>query len=136
MKKNKQFLGRLLLFVLLAAFSSCRSRQQEVFPEYIRTQYAGGYLRDSIFVHDSVLVREKADTVFIVRTHTLYRDRQRTDTLWLHDTIVNTQEVVVARNTDKGSPWSAVAFLLLLLVLLWKSGILSLAYHLFGKIIK
>jgi len=39
--------------------------------------------RDSIHIHDSIYVREKGDTVFVDRWHTKYRDRQRTDTMYV-----------------------------------------------------
>lgn len=130
------FFGRILLLVLLAAFLSCGAGRECVPTEHISTQYVGGYLRDSIFVRDSVLVREKADTVFIVRTRTLYRDRLCTDTLWLRDTIVSTRMVSVAKDENKAPSWSAVALFALLLFLLWRSGVLSLLRRLFGLFIK
>ena len=42
--------------------------------------------RDSIIVNDSVIVREKGDTVMIEKWHTKYRDRLKTDTLYVSKT--------------------------------------------------
>ena len=39
------------------------------------------YERDSIYIHDSTVVREKGDTMLIEKWHTRWRDR------WMHDTI-------------------------------------------------
>lgn len=39
------------------------------------------YERDSIYIHDSTIVREKGDTMLIEKWHTRWRDR------WLHDTV-------------------------------------------------
>ena len=39
------------------------------------------YERDSIYIHDSTIVREKGDTMLIEKWHTRWRDR------WMHDTI-------------------------------------------------
>ena len=39
------------------------------------------YERDSIYIHDSTIVREKGDTMIIEKWHTRWRDR------WLHDTV-------------------------------------------------
>lgn len=40
-------------------------------------------IRDSIYVHDSIHVREKDDTVTIERWHTRWRDRWQHDTLYI-----------------------------------------------------
>jgi len=39
------------------------------------------YERDSIYIHDSTIVREKGDTMLIEKWHTRWRDR------WMHDTV-------------------------------------------------
>ena len=39
------------------------------------------YKRDSIYIHDSTIVREKGDTMLIEKWHTRWRDR------WMHDTV-------------------------------------------------
>ena len=46
-------------------------------------------IRDSIYVHDSIRVSEKGDTVKIDRWHTQYRDRWHHDSIYIarHDTI-------------------------------------------------
>lgn len=46
-------------------------------------------IRDSIYVHDSIRVSEKGDTVTIDRWHTQYRDRWHHDSIYIarHDTI-------------------------------------------------
>ena len=43
-------------------------------------------IRDSIYVHDSIHVREKGDTVKIERWHTRWRDRWRYDTIYISKT--------------------------------------------------
>lgn len=39
------------------------------------------YERDSIYIHDSTIVRENGDTMLIEKWHTRWRDR------WMHDTV-------------------------------------------------
>ena len=41
------------------------------------------YQRDSLYQHDSVYIKEKADTVLIERWHTRWRDRVSHDTLYM-----------------------------------------------------
>ena len=58
-------------------------------------------MRDSVFVHDSIFVEKRADTVIRERVRTLYRERVRVDTFLLRDTLVServeTVEKVVHR---------------------------------------
>ena len=51
--------------------------------------------RDSIYVQDSVIVREKADTIFVTRWRTEYRETLRVDTFEIvrTDSIQNIIEV-------------------------------------------
>ena len=51
--------------------------------------------RDSIYVQDSVIVREKADTIFVTRWRTEYREALRVDTVQIvrTDSIQNIVEV-------------------------------------------
>lgn len=53
------------------------------------TTYLSSHVRDSIYLHDSVYVKEyiKGDTVFIVK----YRDRWRDRTREVHDTLWRTK---------------------------------------------
>ena len=46
-------------------------------------------IRDSIYVHDSIRVSEKGDTVTIERWHTQFRDRWHHDSVYIarHDTV-------------------------------------------------
>lgn len=52
--------------------------------------YITQHSRDSIYLHDSILIREKGDTVWMERWHTAYRDRLLTDTIYIErrDSIV------------------------------------------------
>lgn len=65
----------------------CRTKYVSV-PEYhYRDSVEVRYKRDSVFLHDSVYVSEwyRGDTVFITKykEKTLYRDKLRTDTVYI-----------------------------------------------------
>lgn len=64
--------------------------------------------RDSVFVHDSVYVRIRADTVYMERWHTRWRDRLsvRTDTVTQY--AIRTETVQV-RYVPRFYKWCAVA---------------------------
>lgn len=59
------------------------------------------YHRDSIYQHDSVYIKEKADTVLIERWHTRWRDRVSHDTLYMSKTDTIRIPVPVERKLTK-----------------------------------
>lgn len=76
---------KLLFFALFSMILvGCKTKQVVVtVPEYhTDTIWKSNTLRDSIYLHDSVYVREQGDTILIERWHTAYRDRVKTDTIY------------------------------------------------------
>lgn len=71
----------LLLAVTAIALCSCAPTRY-IPVETVRTDSVRGVevLRDSVFVKDSVFVREKADTVYVTRWRTEFREVLRVDT--------------------------------------------------------
>ena len=70
----------LALAVLLAG---CKTREFVEVERILRdTTYITKEVRDSVFLHDSVSVKERGDTVFVERWHTKYRERLQTDTVY------------------------------------------------------
>ena len=57
--------------------------------------------RDSIYQHDSVYIKEKADTLLIERWHTRWRDRVSHDTLYMSKTDTIRVPVPVERKLSK-----------------------------------
>ena len=75
-------------------------------------QYRARWRTDSVYIRDSVYVREKGDTVFVDRWRTAWRDREtvRTDTVVRRDTVTDYQERTVReRYTPPFLTGSAVA---------------------------
>lgn len=62
---------------------------------------------DSIYVHDSIHVREKGDTVTIERWHTRWRDRWQHDTLFISktDSVPQPYPVEVMKEVEKPLTW-------------------------------
>lgn len=74
----------LLLAVALVATCSCSTvKYVPVENTKVDSVYINVLQRDSIFVQDSVYIREKADTVFVTRWHVEYRDALRIDTFYI-----------------------------------------------------
>ena len=74
-----------VIIILLACLSFCGCTKTEyVTVEKIRTDttYITKHQRDSVWLHDSVMVSEKGDTVKIEKWHTKYVEKQVHDTLY------------------------------------------------------
>ena len=87
-KKSVIFIYFLAMLVLLAmAVTSCRSvRYVPVETVKHDSVYFNKVVRDSIHVKDSVLVIVKGDTVTEFRYKYIYRDKAKTDTLYVNRT--------------------------------------------------
>lgn len=108
-QKRNGCLGVLLwmLIILLAGFvliglGACRSVRY-IPVESVRHDSVVTILhqRDSIYQHDSVYIKEKADTVLIERWHTRWRDRVSHDTLYMSKTDTIRVPVPVERKLSK-----------------------------------
>lgn len=113
-------LSAFLLFGLVA----CRSTAEvNELAKEVKYNFVGRVVVDSIVLHDSVFVREKADTVYYTKYHTLIKERVRIDTVWRSDTVYCDREVVVEKEVKSAGN----AFLV------WIAVILLLVYLLHGK---
>lgn len=84
---------RLLIFIalilfwslIIGALSSCGTVRTAVVKDERRVEWRdrSSVQRDSIYVHDSVYIHSKGDTVFVVRWRTRIRDRTLRDTVYL-----------------------------------------------------
>ena len=96
-----------MLIILLAGFvliglGACRSVRY-IPVESVRHDSVVTILhhRDSIYQHDSVFIKEKADPVLIERWHTRWRDRVSHDTLYMSKTDTIRVPVPVERKLSK-----------------------------------
>lgn len=85
----KQNLCLVILVALLLV--GCKTKEKVVTVEKVRTDttYITKHQRDSVWLHDSIHVTEKGDTIRIERWHTKYVEKATHDTLYqaTHDTI-------------------------------------------------
>lgn len=77
-----------ILFILAAVLLASCTTTKLIEVERVKTDttYVTKQQRDSIWLHDSVLIKEKGDTLWVERWHTKYVERTRTDTLIRHRT--------------------------------------------------
>ena len=95
--------------------TACRSQQVT---STVTTNHATAKIRrDSIYIHDSVFVRIRADTVYLEKWHTRWKDRAtvRTDTVQVETTKTETVQV---RYVPRFYKYCAALTALLLILLL------------------
>ena len=82
----KQNLCLVILVALLLV--GCKTKEKVVTVEKVRndTTYITKHQRDSVWLHDSIHVTEKGDTIRIERWHTKYVEKATHDTLYQHKT--------------------------------------------------
>lgn len=94
--------------LLLMAMGSCTTTKYVPVVEH-RTDTLLKYssTRDSIYVHDSVCVSERGDTVLIDRWHTKWRDRWHCDTVYRArtDSVPVPYPVEVVKEVAKPLTW-------------------------------
>lgn len=103
--------GGQLLFVFIALLlvlwlTACTTtRIVEV--ERVRTDtcYINRYQRDSIYRCDSIYIKDRGDTVWIERWHTVDRDRLRTDTIYISRTDSVPVPYLVTEYVEKPLTW-------------------------------
>jgi hypothetical protein len=113
------------VLVVCVVMVGCRTLPE---PVAVRVERDSIYLsrveRDSVFVRDSVLIREKGDTVYRDRWRVEYRERVLRDTAWIerNDTITNVVEVEKALTWWERTRMAAgdVALLVLGVVAAWR----------------
>ena len=105
LKRVMKFLIIWLAFLIaISLLASCR-QVEYVTVEKVRidTTYITKWQKDSVWLHDSIHIKEKGDTVMIERWHTQWRDRLRVDTIYqaTHDTIPQPYPVETIKMVEK-----------------------------------
>ena len=84
---RKGCLGIVLMTIAAALLIMCCSCTRTVYVPQTSVQkdsiYLTQYKRDSIYLHDSVFIRMKSDTLLIEKWHTKYVEKVNTDTLYI-----------------------------------------------------
>ena len=88
------------MILLLSVCSSCRTPQY-IPVETVKTEYRDKILKDSIFLYDSVFVKEKGDTLLLERYRYLYKDKIVRDSIFKTDTIRVPYPVEVVKEVKK-----------------------------------
>lgn len=121
----------LLLCVVALLLMGCKSVQYVPVKEVVHDSiYLAKVQKDSVWLHDSVYVKDRGDTVWLERWHTKYVERLRTDTIFeTHvDSIPVPYEVVrevpaKMSKTQKGFMWFGIIAMMALVLIVgrWAS---------------
>ena len=84
----------------LCLYSSCKQTRY-VPVETTKTEYLDKLHRDSVYLFDSIYVKEKGDTLIMKRYRYLYRDKLIRDSIHINDTIRVPYPVEVAKQVKK-----------------------------------
>ena len=96
----------ILILAVMAMCSSCTTTQYVPVPEYhTDTLIVTQHQRDSIWMHDSIRVTEKGDTVRIEKWHTKYVEKQVHDTTYVSKTDSIPQPYPVEKEVPSELTW-------------------------------
>ena len=116
----------IIAMIVCSFFTSCKSVEYvPVIEHHTDTLIQTNVQRDSVYVHDSVTVTQKGDTVLMDRWHTKYVEREVHDTTYISkiDSIPTPYPVEV--KVEKQLTWWQQTRLHLANILLWVAGIVA-----------
>lgn len=94
-----------ILILLICILYSCKTKTVYTPIESVRTEYKDRVSRDSIFMHDSIIIRMKQDTVWLEKYKFAYRDKLRIDSIFISDTVQVPYPVVEYKEVNKINSW-------------------------------
>lgn len=95
----------LLIFLVFIAISCGTTKVIEIPVDRVRTEYIDRHSIDTVIKNDSIIIRDKGDTVFLEKYKYLYKYVNRTDTVLKTDTITKVQTVEVIKEINKVKNW-------------------------------
>ena len=116
-----------VIFCAIALMCCACGTTKYVPVESTRTEYRDNYVRDSIYLRDSIIIKERGDTLILEKYRYLYRDKIVRDSIFKTDTIRVPYPVEVVKEVKKPlsswqnfQVWCGRIFAILLLVFVWK----------------
>ena len=109
LKRVMKYLIIWLVFLMLLSWLLSCKQVEYITVEKVRadTTYITKWQKDSVWLHDSIHIKERGDTVMIERWHTQWRDRLRVDTIYqaTHDTIPQPCPIETVKMVEKDLNW-------------------------------
>ena len=127
--------GKIWFSLVVLVLCACRTVPENIAGSdvNVHTGIVGHIARDSVFVHDSIFVRESPDTVFFIRYRTLYKENIVRDTVLQCDTLYRERTVTryVAPPGCVNVEWRWLVLLIGLLLLFIAPKVIRLLIKLF-----
>ena len=102
----KLLVGMMVILFVLALLASCKQVEYvPVIEHRTDTTFITKWQRDSVWLHDSIMVTEKGDTVRIEKWHTKYIESIRHDTLYQSKIDSIPVPVPVIQTVEKELSW-------------------------------
>jgi hypothetical protein len=118
-----------IAMIVCSFFTSCKSIEYvPIIEHHTDTLIKTNVQRDSVYVHDSVTVTQKGDTVLMDRWHTKYVEKQVHDTLYIAKNDTVPQPYPVIKEVPAELSWWQQTRLHMSNILLWLVGIIGVAY--------
>ena len=89
------------IFAALLCFCCSCGTIKYVPIETVKTEYRNSTTTDTVFLRDSIFVKEKGDTLIVEKYRYLYRDRILRDSVIVRDTIRVPYPIEVAKEVKK-----------------------------------
>lgn len=78
----KNIISALFVVCLFLMMAGCKSQPPRyITVESVKTEWRDRYIRDSIYLKDSVIITKNGDTITIEKYKYIYRDRLKTDSI-------------------------------------------------------
>lgn len=103
----------LLVIILGVIICSCTTTKYVEIPvDNIKTEYRDRFTVDTIMKCDSIITKEKGDTIYLEKYKYIYKVKERKDTVCITDTITVVQKVEVTKEINKLHNWQVILMIL------------------------
>lgn len=100
-KYKKNILIVIAVIVVFLLFTSCKPQTLYVPVETVKTEFKETVLRDSVYLHDSIIVKMRADTVFFEKYKTVYKNKILRDSIFKVDSVQVPYPVVEYKEVNR-----------------------------------
>lgn len=102
----------LIIFLGIVLCACTTTKYVDVPVPQVRVEYRDRVSIDTLVQNDSVIIREKGDTVFLEKYKYIYRIKEVKDTINVTDTITVVQTVEVTKEISKLHNWQVILMIL------------------------
>lgn len=106
----KKLIVVILMVILLSGCTA--TKYVEVPVDRVKIEYRDRTSIDTLIQNDSIIIKERGDTIFLEKYKYLYRIKEAKDTINITDTITKVQTVEVVKEVNKIHNWQIILMVL------------------------